>query len=174
MFSSWDSDRRSGRPAHGIRWVTRGVQANALESIAGRRVCQTSKEADDLQAPANSERTPNKHASWRFRSGGARNAVRVARPERLVLATVNVKSLIPEDLSRSHKYGVNTNNTVDQIDRELNLHGRHVVGVQESCVQGNVTREQQEFVAFTSVAQQDRPRPAPDLLAHDPRCDLWF
>ena len=78
--------------------------------------------------------------------------VRVARPQRLVLATVIVKSLKPEDLSRSHKYRHNTNNTIDQIDRELNLHGCRVVGVQESCVQGNVTREQQEFVAFTNGA----------------------
>ena len=165
VFSSWDSDRRCVRPAHGIRWVRRGVQANAFESIAGRRVGQISKEAHDLQAPANSERTPHKHSSWRFRSGGARIAVRAARPERLVLATVNAKSLIPEDLSRSHKYGVNTNNTIDQIDRELNLHGRHVVGVKELCVQGNVTREQQEVVALTNVAQQNWPHPAPDLLA---------
>ena len=50
VFSSWDSDRRSGRPGHGIRWVRRGVQANALESIAGRRVGQISKEAHDLQS----------------------------------------------------------------------------------------------------------------------------
>ena len=27
-------------PAHGLRWVRRGVQANALKSIARRRVCQ--------------------------------------------------------------------------------------------------------------------------------------
>ena len=72
------------------------------------------------------------------------------------------------------KYGVHTNNTIDQIDRELNLHGCHVVGVQESCVQGNVTREQQEFVALTNVAQQNWPHLVPDLLARDPGCDLWF
>ena len=50
VFSSWDSDRRSGRPAQGIRWVRRGVQANALDGIAGRRVGQISKEAHDLQS----------------------------------------------------------------------------------------------------------------------------
>ena len=78
--------------------------------------------------------------------------MRVAQPEKLVLATVTVTSLKPKDLSRTHKYRVNTNNTIDQTDRELNLHGCHVVGVQESCIKGNVTREQQEFVAFTSGA----------------------
>ena len=25
-----------------------------------------------------------------------------------------------------------------------------------------------------TIAQVDRPRPEPDLLAHDPGCDLWF
>ena len=34
----------------------------------------------------------------------------------------------------------------------MSLHGRHVVGVQESCIKRHVTREQQHFVAFTSGA----------------------
>ena len=34
----------------------------------------------------------------------------------------------------------------------MSLHGCHVVGVQESCIKGNVTREQQNFVAYTSGA----------------------
>ena len=55
--------------------------------------------------------------------------------------------------SRSHKCGVSTNSTIDQIDRDMSLHGCHVVGVQESCIKGNVTpRDQQDFVAFTSGA----------------------
>ena len=32
------------------------------------------------------------------------------------------------------------------------MHGCHVVGVQESCIKGYVTREQQNFVAYTSGA----------------------
>ena len=42
--------------------------------------------------------------------------------------------------------------TIDQIDRDMNLHGCHVLGEQESCIKGNVTREQQNFVAYTSGA----------------------
>ena len=80
------------------------------------------------------------------------NAVRVTHTERLVLATVNVKSLKPTELTRSHKYGVDTHSTIDQIDRDVSLHGCHGVGVQESCIKGNVTREQQNFVAYTSGA----------------------
>ena len=80
------------------------------------------------------------------------NAVRATHTERPILATVNVKSLKPEELSRSHKYGVDTDSTIDQIDRDTSLHGCHVVGVQESCIKGNVTREQQNFVAYTSGA----------------------
>ena len=34
----------------------------------------------------------------------------------------------------------------------MSLQGCHVVGVQESCIKGNVTREQQNFVAYTSGA----------------------
>ena len=80
------------------------------------------------------------------------HAVRVAHTERLILATVNVKSLKPKELSRSHKYGVDTNSTIDHVDRDMSLHGCHVVGVQESCIKGYVAREQQKFVAFTSGA----------------------
>ena len=34
----------------------------------------------------------------------------------------------------------------------MSLHRCHVVGVQESCIKGNVTREKQHFVAYTSGA----------------------
>ena len=94
------------------------------------------------------ERTLNSHKTWRPSAHSTHNAVRVTHTERLVLSTVNVKSLKPKDLSRSHKYGVDS--TIDQIDRYMSLHGCHVVGVRESCIKGNVTREQQNFVAYTS------------------------
>ena len=56
-------------------------------------------------------------------------------------------------VTRSHKYGAhNTNSTIDQIDRDMSLHGCHVVGVQESYIKGDVTREQQHCVAFASGA----------------------
>ena len=49
-------------------------------------------------------------------------------------ATGNFKFLKPKELSRSHKYGVDTNSTIGQIDRDMSLHGCHVVGVQEPCI----------------------------------------
>ena len=114
--------------------------------------CQVGKKTFDLQTFASRESTLNSHKTWRPPARSTHNAVRVTHTERLVLATVNVKSLKPKELSRSHKYGVDTNSTIDQIDRDMSLHGCHVVGVQESCIKGNVTREQQNFVAYTSGA----------------------
>ena len=81
------------------------------------------------------------------------NPVRVTHTERLVLATVSVKSLKPKELSRSQKYG---DSIIDHIDGDRSLHGCHVAGVQESCIKGNVTREQQHFVAYTSGANGKR------------------
>ena len=92
------------------------------------------------------------HEPWRSPARSTHNAVRVNHTERFVLATVNVKSLKPKELSRSHKYGVDTNSTIDQIDRDTSLHGCHVIGVQESCIKGNVTREQRNPAAHTSGA----------------------
>ena len=71
--------------------------------------------------------------------------MRVAHTERLILATVNVKSLKPKEFSRSHKYRVDTNSTILQIDRDVSLHRCHVVGVRESWIEGYVTREQQNL-----------------------------
>ena len=142
---SGDGCRRARRPDDGLRWFGRGIPADAIESIARRRNRQVGKKTIELQTLANKERNFNSHKPWRSPGRTTHNAVRVTHTERLVLATVNVKSLKPKELSRSHKYGVNTNSTIDQIDRDMNLHGCHVVGVQESCIKGNVTREQQNF-----------------------------
>ena len=144
--------RRARRPDDGLRWLGRGIPADADESIARRRNRQVGTSTIDLQTLTNRERNPNSHKHWRSPARTTHNAMRVAHTERLILATVNVKSLKPKELSRSHKYGVDTNSTIDQIDRDMSLHRCHVVGVQESCINGNVTREQLNFVAYTSGA----------------------
>ena len=168
VLSCWNSVRRSGRPNHELRRFRRRIQTDALESIARRRVCHIGKEALDLQASAIRKRKSRRYDLKRLIARRAREAVRVARKERLVLATVNVKSLEPKDLSRSHKYGVDAQSTIDQVDRELNLHGCHVVGVEESCIKGNVTREKAgisgigvEAWVHRSVLKKARVRPEP-------------
>ena len=149
---SGDGCRRARRPDDGLRWLRRGILADAVKSIARRRNRQVGKKTIDLQTLTNRERNPNSHKHRRSPARTTHNAVRVAHTERLSLATVNVKSLKPKEISRSHKFGADTNSTIDQIDRDMSLHGCHVVGVQESCIKGNVTREQQNFVAYTSGA----------------------
>ena len=131
---SGDGCRRARRPDDGLRWLRRGIPVEAVVTIARRRNRQVGKKTIDLQTLANSERNLNGHKHWRSPARTTHNAVRVTHTERLVLAAVNVKSLKPKDLSRSHKYGVDRNSTIDQIDRDMSLHGCHVVGVQESCI----------------------------------------
>ena len=74
------------------------------------------------------------HRFRKFFGHTARKAVHVARTERLILRTVNVKSLKPVDQSRSQTHGDDTNTTIDHIDRDMRLQGSHMVGVQESRV----------------------------------------
>ena len=124
---SGDSCRRARRPDDGLRWLRRGIPADAIKSIARRRNRQVGKKTIDLQTLTNRERNTNSHKHWRSPARTTHNAVRVAHTERLILATVNVKSLKPKELSLSHKYGVDTNSTIDQIDRDMSLHGCHVV-----------------------------------------------
>ena len=154
MYScgSGDGCRRARRPDDGLRWLGRGIPTDAIESVARRRNRQVGKKTIDLLTFASKERTLNSHQTWRLSARSTHNAVRVTHTERLVHAIVNVKTHKPKERSRSHKYGVDTNNTIDQIDWDMSLHGCHVVGVQESCIKVNVTREQQNFVAYTSGA----------------------
>ena len=108
---SGDGCRRARRPDDGLRWLGRGIPADAIESIARRRNRQVGKKTIGLQTLANRERNLNSHKPWRSPARSTHNAVRVTHTERLVLATVNVKSLKAKELSPSHKYGVDTNST---------------------------------------------------------------
>ena len=101
-----------------VRGALQRAQRRAEEAKVAFTLAQTVKEqADQEAARIQSELcTPEQEARETFCSQHT-TPVRVTHTERLVLATVNVKSLKPQELSRSHKYGVDTNSTIDQIQR---------------------------------------------------------
>ena len=74
---------------------------------------------------------------------------------RLKAATANVKTLDPAGIRRSTKLGLNTSAKIEYLDHELHQAGYQVVGLQESCVKGSVTRAQTNYHVTTSGAQPD-------------------
>ena len=135
---SGDGCRRARRPDDGLRWIGRGIPADAIESIARRRNRQVGKNTIDLQTLANRERHLSSHKPWRSPARSTHNAVRVTHTERLVLATVNVKSPKPKN------YHSVTSTELTQTAPSTKL--THM------CIKGSITREQQNFVAYTSGA----------------------
>ena len=87
VHSCWSGDSCGGtrRPTHGLRWLRRGVQTDAIESIAGRRKFQIGKKTLDIQMCANRQIEINGHKFRRRIACRARHGVRVTRAERLVI-----------------------------------------------------------------------------------------
>ena len=68
------------------------------------------------------------------------------------VASANVKALDPAGARRAKKLGLNTSSKMEYLDGALAAAGYDIVGVQESCVGGDVTREQAQYVVYTSGA----------------------
>ena len=70
----------------------------------------------------------------------------------LRVGTANVKTLDPHTLRKAKKVGLNTSAKMEFLDKEFAEAGYKLVGIQESCIQGCVTREQTEYIVITSGA----------------------
>jgi hypothetical protein len=70
----------------------------------------------------------------------------------LTVVSANVQSLRPVDLRSSQLVGYAYNEKMRQLDSDFHSLGVDLIGVQESCVQGAVKRQQPNFTAYTSGA----------------------
>jgi hypothetical protein len=72
--------------------------------------------------------------------------------QELGVATANVKTLHPEELRRCQQAGASYNEKIRRLDCDFHSLGLGLVGIQESSIQGDVRREQENYTAFTSGA----------------------
>ena len=68
------------------------------------------------------------------------------------VASANVKTLDPAGVRRAKKLGLNTSSKMEYLDGAFAAAGYNIIGVQESCVGGDVTREQTQYVVYASGA----------------------
>ncbi|CAK0877917.1 unnamed protein product, partial [Prorocentrum cordatum] len=88
-----------------------------------------------------------------FRRPRTRQAPRRSRSRgQSAVASANVKTLDPAGVRRAKKLGLNTSSKMEYLDGALAAAGYNITGVQESCVGGDVTREQTQYVVYTSGA----------------------
>ncbi|CAK0815072.1 unnamed protein product, partial [Prorocentrum cordatum] len=88
-----------------------------------------------------------------FRRPRTRQAPRRSRSRgQSAVASANVKTLDPAGVRRAKKLGLNTSSKMEYLDGALAAAGYNIIGVQESCVGGDVTREQTQYVVYTSGA----------------------
>ena len=66
-----------------------------------------------------------------------------------------MKTLDPAGVRRSNKVGINTSAKIEYLDLAFFERQYAIVGVQESCIQGSVTRDQVHYHVNTSGAQSD-------------------
>ncbi|CAK0894210.1 unnamed protein product [Prorocentrum cordatum] len=74
------------------------------------------------------------------------------RPRTRQVASASAKTLDPAGVRRAKKLGLNTSSKMEYLDGALAAAGYNIIGVQESCVGGDVTREQTQYVVYTSGA----------------------
>ena len=70
-------------------------------------------------------------------------------------ATANVKTLDPAGIRRAVKLGLNTSSKIEFLDLSFHNSSYDVIGIQESYVQGSVTRDQPNYTVSTSGALAD-------------------